>query len=171
MPRVHGARSPVPPRVPLFATTQSVRYLATLDAGSYPLCYPPNAWSPGVPALPGPCYWPVASGTPLGWSGGCLAAGLVRSAVPHYCLGGCSALFLCVRRSRQVRRGGAVPALLPPPFLVPPALALPALRVVGFPVRLSLSFACWYATPHGLCLPQARLGCPSSSYGVPVACV
>ena len=27
----------------------------------------------GEPAPPGPCYWLVASDTPLGWRGGCLA--------------------------------------------------------------------------------------------------
>ena len=38
----------------------------------------------------------------MGWRGGCLALGLVRDSVRHYCLGGCSALFLCALRSRQV---------------------------------------------------------------------
>ena len=38
----------------------------------------------------------------MGWPGGCLAAGLVRNAVFYYCLGGCSALVVCARRSRQV---------------------------------------------------------------------
>ena len=33
--------------------------------------------------------------------------GLVRGAVRHYCLGGCSALVVCVRRSRPVRGAGA----------------------------------------------------------------
>ena len=37
-----------------------------MAAGAYPLRRPPNAWSPGAPAPPGPCYWLVASGTPLG---------------------------------------------------------------------------------------------------------
>ena len=87
VPRVHGARSPVPPRRPHFPTPRSVRYLATLAAGAYPLRCPPNAWSPGMLALPGQWYWLVTSETPIGWRGGCLAAGLVRSAVRHYCLG------------------------------------------------------------------------------------
>ena len=30
----------------------------------------------------------------MGWRRGCLAAGLVRCGVHHYCLGGCSALFV-----------------------------------------------------------------------------
>ena len=60
---------------------------------------------PGVPALPGPSYWLVASWTPVGWRRGCLAVGLLRGAMRHYCLGGCSALIVCVRRSRPVRGG------------------------------------------------------------------
>ena len=76
-----------------------------MAAGAYPLRRPPYAWSPGAPAPPGPCYWLVASGTPLGWRGGCLAQGLGRGAVRHYCLGGCSAPSVCARRSRPVRGG------------------------------------------------------------------
>ena len=121
VPLVHGARSPVPPRLPLFATPGSVHHLATVAAGAYQLRCPPNAWSPGLPAAPGPCYWLVASGTPLGWRGGCLATGLVRGLVRHYCLGRCSALFVCARRSRKVWGAGVgagfcvfpVPSLLP----------------------------------------------------------
>ena len=73
VPRVHRARSPVLPLLPLFATPRSVHQFAAVAAGAYPLSRPPNAWSPGAPAPPGPCYWLVASGTPLGWRGGCLA--------------------------------------------------------------------------------------------------
>ena len=73
VPRVHRARSPVPPPRPRFATPRSVHQFAAVAAGAYPLRRPPNAWSPGAPAPPGPCYWLVASGTPLGWRGGCLA--------------------------------------------------------------------------------------------------
>ena len=105
VPRVHRARSPVPPRLPLFVTPRSVRPFAAVAAGAYPPRRPPNAWSPGAPALPGPCYWLVASGTPLGWRGGCLALMLVRGALRHYCLGRCSALVVCARRSRPVRGG------------------------------------------------------------------
>ena len=103
VPRVHRARSPVPPRLLLFATPRSVHQFAAVAAGAYPVCCPPNAWSPGAPALPGPCYWLVAIGTPLGWRGGCLALGLGRGAVRHYCLSGCSAPSVCARRSRPVR--------------------------------------------------------------------
>ena len=73
VPRVHGARSPDPPRLPRFATPRSVHRFAAVAAGAYPPRRPPNAWSFGAPAPPGPCYWPVASGTPLGWRGDCLA--------------------------------------------------------------------------------------------------
>ena len=76
VPRVHRARSPVPPRLPRFATPRSVHLFAAVAAGAYPPRLPPNAWSPGAPAPPGPCYWLVASGTPLGWRRGCLAFGV-----------------------------------------------------------------------------------------------
>ena len=69
VPRVHRARSPVPPRLPRFATPRSVHQFADVAAGAYPPRRPPIAWSPGVPAPPGPCYWLVASGIPLGWVG------------------------------------------------------------------------------------------------------
>ena len=120
--QVHGARSPVPHRLPHFATPRSVCHLATLFAGAYPLCRPPNAWLPGVPALLGLCYWLVATGTPMGWRGGCLAAGLVRGSVRHHCLGWCTALSVCARRSRLVKRAMPVPLLVaPPPLAVPPS--------------------------------------------------
>ena len=73
VPRVHRARSPVLPQLPRFATPRSVHQFAAVAAGAYPLRRPPNAWLPGAPAPPVPCYWLVASGTPLGWRGGCLA--------------------------------------------------------------------------------------------------
>ena len=65
VPQVHRARSPVLPRLPRFATPWSVHQFAAVAAGAYPLRHPHNAWSPGAPAPPGPCYWLVASGTPL----------------------------------------------------------------------------------------------------------
>ena len=73
VPRVYRARSPVPPRLPRFATPRSVLQFAAVAAGAYPPRRPPNAWSPGATGPPGPWYWLVASGTPLGWRGGCLA--------------------------------------------------------------------------------------------------
>ena len=66
VPRVHRARSPVLPRLSRFATPRSVHQFAAVAAGAYPLRRPPNAWMPEAPAPPGPCYWLVASGTPLG---------------------------------------------------------------------------------------------------------
>ena len=100
---VHRARSPVPSRLPHFATPWSVHRSAAVAAGAYPPRRPPNAWSPGMPAPLGLCYCLVASGTPLGWRRGCLAVGLVRGAVRHYCLRGCSDLVVCARRSRPIQ--------------------------------------------------------------------
>ena len=119
VPRVHRARSLVLPRIAHFATPRSVLRLATVVAGAYALRRPPNAWLPGVPALPGPCYWLVPSETPMGWHRGCLATGLVRGTVCHNCLGACSALLMCARRSRQFSGGGALPVLLPLPLCIP----------------------------------------------------
>ena len=120
VPRIHRPRSPVPPRLPLFATPRSVRQFAAVAAGAYPPRRPPNAWSPGVPALPGPCYWLVGSGTPMGWREGCLALGLVRGAMRHYCLGRCSALVVCVRHSRPALGGwGRCRVLCLPCFPLP----------------------------------------------------
>ena len=132
VPRVHGVQSPVPPRLPHFAAPGPVRYLATLVAGADPLGCPPNAWLPGAPALPGPCYWLGTSGTPMGWRRDCLAAGLVCSAVRHYCLGKCSALFVCAWRARRVRAGGRCRFSYPPVFCFPLPLRSPrcVLRVV-----------------------------------------
>ena len=119
-PRVHRARSPVPPRLPQFATPRSVHQRAAVAAGAYPPRRPPDAWSPGMPALSGRCYWLVASGTPVGWRRGCLAFGLVRGAVRNYCLGGCSDVVVCARCSRMVRGGwGQCRVLYLPRFPLP----------------------------------------------------
>ena len=90
--------------------------------------------------------------------------GLVRGAVRQYCLGGCSALVVCARRSRPVEGGFVpVPGVVTSPFS-PSRPAFPALCVVGRHVRVSLILARWYAIPCGLCVPRARSGCPS---GIP----
>ena len=146
VPRAHGAWSPVPPRLPHLATPRSACRLATVVAGAYPLRRPPNAWSPGVPAPLGPCYWLVASGTPVGWHGGCLAMGPVRGTVCHYCLGGCSALVVCARHSRQVWGVGAGAGSCVYP--VPPTRSPPPPRCV------------WRAAPSG-CPLSSPAGTPS----------
>ena len=51
---------------------------------------------------------------------------------------------------------GVVSSLFPPD-----RPAFPALCVAGRPVWVSLILARWYAIPCGLCVPQARSGCPS----------
>ena len=107
VPWVHEARSPVPPRLPLFANPRSVRHLETVAAGSTDYVAPQTRGRPGCRCRQGTCYWFVASGTPMGWRGGCLAVGLVRGSVCHYCLGRCSAVFVCARRSRPVLVVGA----------------------------------------------------------------
>ena len=122
-------------------------------AGAYPRSRPPNAWSPGLPAPPGPCYWLVASGILSGLRGGCLAVELVRGTVCHYCLGRCSALVLCARRSRQVRGVGAGAGFCVPPFVppVPPGSSRCVWWVVpsGFPV--------FYRLPVRHSMPSVRV--------------
>ena len=134
VPRVHGARSPVPPWLPHFATPRSVHHLAAVAAGAYPPCRLPNAWSPGALALPGPRYWLIPSGTP---NGGCLAVGPVRGTVRHYRLGGCSALVVCARRSRPVRGAGC--RVFP---------------VSPFPPRVSCA-VCGLPSPPDVCYPRS----------------
>ena len=169
VPRVHGARSPVPPRLPHFATPRSVHHLIAVAADAYPPCRPPDAWSPGAPAPPRPCYWLVASRTPVGWRGGCLALGLVRGAVRHYCLGGCSNLVVCARRSRPVRvaRGGTWCRVFPvspfPPRVSCAACGGPSRPGVPYPRSLvrhstrsvrsagSVRLPFWYS-PRVLCV-------------------
>ena len=77
----------------------------------------------------------------------------------------------CVRGARGRFRGfGPVPGVVSLRF--PPSRpACPALHVAGRPVRVSLTLACWYAIPRGLCVPRARSGRPSGSPRLPFACV
>ena len=107
----------------------------------------------------------------MGWRGGCLAVGLVRGTVCNYCLGRCSALVVCARRLRQVWGvgAGAGSNVSPvPPFHFP---AFPALCVAGRSIWVSLTLACRYAIPCGLCVPLARSDCPSGFPRVSFACV
>ena len=76
----------------------------------------------------------------MGWRGGCLALGLVRGPMRHYCLGKCSALVVCVQRSRPVRGGWSRC-----PVLCLPCFPLPAPRFLR---------CVWRAVPSG---------CPLSS--------
>ena len=97
--------------------------------------------------------------------------GLVRGAVRHYCLGGCSALVVCARRSRPSQVGwwpvlGFVSSPCPPS-----SPAFPAVRLAGCPIRMSFILACWYAIPCGLCISRARCSCPSGTPRVSFACL
>ena len=56
------------------------------------------------------------------------------------------------------------------PVLAPPFPCVLAVRVAGCPVRVSLPLACRYAIPCGLCVLQARSGCPLGPHCVSVAC-
>ena len=132
VPRVNRARSPVPPRLPHFATPRSVHQFPAVAAGADPPRRPPNAWSPGAPAPPGPCYWLVASGTPWagaeaalprGWGVAQCATTALAGAVPR----------LCVRGARGRFGGlGPVPGVVSLLF-TPSRPACPALRVAGLP--------------------------------------
>ena len=103
----------------------------------------------------------------MGWRGGCLALGLVRGAVRHYCLGGCRALVVCARRSRPVLGGsGPVPGFVSSPF-PPPAPRF--LRCVWRAVPSGCPISSLAGTPfHAVCAfrglgPVALLvfrGCP-----------
>ena len=159
VPRVHRAPSPVPPRLPLLATPRSVHRLAAVAAGAYPPRRPPYVWSPGVPAPPGPCYWLVASGTPVGWRGGCLALGLVHGAVRHYCLGGCSALVVYARRSRQIGGVGAGAGFCA--FTISPFPARVSCAVCGEPSRLGVPY------PHSLVRHSMRSVRSAGSFRLP----
>ena len=78
---------------------------------------------------------------------------------------------LCVRGARGRFRGfWPVPGVVSLPSS-PSRPACPALRVAGHLVRVSLTLACWYAIPRGLCVLRARSSCPSGSPCVPFACV
>ena len=67
------------------------------------------------------------------------------------------------------RRGGARAATFLPPCC--PSLVSLAVRVAGYPVRLSLALACRYPDLCGLCFLGARSCCPSGTCRVPVLCL
>ena len=92
----------------------------------------------------------------MGWRGGCLALGLVRSAMRHYCLGRCSALIVCMRRSRPVRGGwGRCRVLCLPCFPLP---APRFLRCVWRAVQSGCPLSSLAGTPfHAVCAFR-RLG-------------
>ena len=97
--------------------------------------------------------------------------GLVRGTACHYYLGGCSALVVCARRSRQVWVGWGRCRFLRlsrAPLTFP---AFPVLRVAGRFIRVSLILARRYAIPCGLCVPRPRSECPSGLLHVPFASV
>ena len=155
-----GSRGPgpCPSLLPHIATPRSVRRLATVVAGVYPLGRPSDAWLPGLPAPLGPWYWLVASHTPMGWHGGCVAA--------RWCVALCATTALpgavpwsCVRGARG-RSGGSEPVLvLSFPLGLLPSLASLAVRVARCRVRVTLLFACWYCRLGPVAL-SGRAACP-----------
>ena len=110
-----------------------------LLAGALPLRRPPDNWLPGVPALPGPCYWLVASGIPMVWHGGGLAAGMVRGALRHYCPGPC----WCVFDGRGWLGGRGLCR-----FSSPPPIAFPHSRPSRCELRVTRS-GCPLSSPAG----------------------
>ena len=159
VPRDDGALSPDPRQLPHFATPWSVRHLATVVAGAYPLRRPLMPGCPGCRRRQAPAtgLWPV--GPPRAGAEGCLAAGLVCSTVCYYCLGGCSALVLCARLLRQFWRVGAgagsrFSPWAPPCPRVPRGaccgLSCPGVPSPRLPVRHSMRSVRW---AHSVWLP------------------
>ena len=106
----------------------------------------------------------------MGWSRGCLAAGLVRSSVCYYCLGRCSALVVCARRSRQVWGVGAGAGSCFSPWAPPyPQVLCCSCCGLSCPGVPFLSPA---GTPfHAVCAFGAPTRCRSGPHRVSVACV
>ena len=67
---------------------------------------------------------------------------LVRGTVCHYCLGGCSGLVVCVRRSRHVRGVGARCRFQRLSLAPSPSSSPLAVCVACRPVRVSRLLAC-----------------------------
>ena len=150
--RVNRAQTSVLSRLPPFATSRSVCYLATrLQALTYyaaPLV---------LGGLGRRRRRARATGLMLV---GATWAGAVAPLVPWQVqcpVGVCAAL----AAPQGVRAGaGARIRLLPP--------ASPAVRVAGCPFRVYLVLACWYVIPGGLCVLRAWYSCPSGARRVPV---
>ena len=160
VPQVHTARRPVPPRLPHFATPWSVRYLAAVAAGAYPLRRPPDVWSPGAPAA-GPVLLACCKWHPHGLARRLpsLGAGAWRSAPLLPWRVQCPDP-VCAALAAGSGELGPVSGVVPSPF--PPSRpAFRALCVAGRPVWVSLILARWYAIPCSLCVPRGRSGCPS----------
>ena len=105
----------------------------------------------------------------MGLRGGCLAEGMVRvllCTVCYYYLRGCSALVMCARHARLAWGVVAGAGSCVSPW-APPCPRVPR----GACCEVSLSSACWYAIPCGLCVPWDRSGCPSGPRRLSVACV
>ena len=117
----------------------------------------------------GPVLLACRQWDPLGLDLGCLAQGLGRGAVRHYCLGGCSAPSGCARRSRPVRgaRAGTWCCVSPvsafPPRVSRAACGGPSRPGVPYPRSLvrhstrSVRSASWVPLPLGgvACAPRA----------------
>ena len=170
VPNVHGAPGPVPPRLPLLATSRLMHYLATAAAGAYPRRRPPIAWSTWVSAPPGLCYWPrqwephglarrLPSGGVGAWRGAPLLPWWVQCPVRV-----CTAL----AAGPGGFGAGAGLCVFPVPPLLPPVFAL---CVAGRPVQVSFILARWYAIQCALCVPRAWSGCPSGIPSVSFVCV
>ena len=125
-------------------------WLGALSHPGFPFCHSP------VSALQALTHYaaPLMCGRP-----GCLDAGLVRSTVCYYYLGGCSALVAAGLAGRGPCR-----------FSLLRSLASLAMRVAGCPVWVSPPFAYRYTIPCGLCVLRAWSGWPSSPRGVSVRC-
>ena len=173
---------------------------SNLISGAYPLCHPPNVWSPG----PGPCYWLVASGLArrlpsrgAGVWGRCPTTALA-GAVPCLCARGARgrgwgrcrlvvfppSLSSCVPRGFRCGCGG----LFPPGFPCPRSMvhhsmwSVRSAVVVRWPFRF-VPFVCWGALsrcprsccPAPACPPplfpmRALRGVPSQGDGRAVPC-
>ena len=124
--------------------------LSSRGCGRLPTASPPYcvvAWGAGAA---GPVLMACRQWDPVGWRRGCLAAGLVRGAVRHYCLRGCSALVVCARRLRPVRGGWGRCRVLCLPRLPLPAPRF--LRCVWRAVPSACPLSSLAGTPfHAVC--------------------